>query len=93
MLALQDVELQQAEIDGLAREAAQAVVAAGERVPLEGDVVEHLAEGDGHHREVDAAPAHDQRAEQRAGDAAQQRAEQQASGVLCATNFSARPAP
>ena len=33
------------------------VVAAGQRAPLEGDVIEHLAEGDRHHREVNAAAA------------------------------------
>ena len=68
----QDVELEEAEVDRLAREAAQAVVAAGERAPLEGDVVEHLAEGDRHHGEIDAAPPHDQQAEDRAADAAEQ---------------------
>src|SRR5258708_11155188 len=34
-----------------------------QRAPLKGDVVKHLAEGDRHHGEIDAAPSHDQRAE------------------------------
>ena len=49
-----------AEIDRLAREAAQAVVAAGQRTPLERDVIEHLPERDRHHREIDAAPPYDE---------------------------------
>ena len=51
----------EAEIDRHAVPAGQAVVAAGDRVPAEGDEIEHLAEGDGHHREIDAAQPHDQR--------------------------------
>src|ERR1700751_882374 len=58
----------------LSREAAQAVVASGHRAPLKGDVVEDLAEGDGDHGEVNAAPAGDKRAEQRPGNAAEERA-------------------
>src|SRR5581483_7775987 len=77
-VVVQDVEAQEAELDRLARKAAQAVVAAGERRPLEGDVIEHLAEGDGDHGEIDAAAMHHQRAEQRAGDAAKERSHEQA---------------
>src|SRR5208282_3501570 len=42
----------------LSRKAPQAVVASGERVPLESDVVEDLAKRDCDHCEVNAAPAH-----------------------------------
>ncbi len=90
----QDVDGEQAEIEGLARKAAQAVIAAGQRAPLEGDVVEHLAEGDGDHGEIDAAPAHDERAQERAGDAPRAACRSRSeSGVLRAMNFSDRPAP
>src|SRR6516164_6142327 len=68
----QDVDREQAEVERLAREAAQTVVAAGDRAPLERDVVEHLPERDRHHREIDAAPAYDQRTERGADEAAQQ---------------------
>ena len=54
-------------------EAAQPVIAAGERAPLEGDVIEDLAEGDRHHREIDAAAMDDERAQDRAGEPAQER--------------------
>ncbi len=70
----ENVDLEGAEIQRLAREAAQPVVAAGDRAPLEGDVVEDLPEGDRHHGEVDAAPADDQCAQERAGNAAEQHA-------------------
>src|SRR5207248_4537795 len=56
----ENVELEGAEIDRLAREAAQAIVAAGQRTPLERDVIEHLPERDRHHREIDAAPPYDE---------------------------------
>src|SRR6185437_2137379 len=62
-VVVEDVELEEAEIERLAMEAAQAVVAAGQRAPLEGDVVEHLAECDRHHGEIDATPAHQQQSE------------------------------
>ena len=55
---------------------AQAVEAAGEIVPAIGEVIPELAEGDRAHGEIDAAAAHDQHAEQRAGHAAEQRAGQ-----------------
>jgi len=58
-------------------EAAQPVVPPGQAAPLEGDVIEHLPERDRHHREVDAAPAHDERAEHRAGNTAHKRADQE----------------
>ena len=38
----------------------QAVLAAGDAVRLDGDEPEHLAEGDGHQRVVDAAPVRDE---------------------------------
>ena len=66
--------MERAEIQRLALEAAQAVVAAGHRAPLERDVIKHLAEGDRHHGEIDAAAAHQQHAKQRADDAAEERA-------------------
>ena len=69
--------LKSAEIERLTREAAQAVVAAGQRAPLKGDVVEHLAERDRHHGEIDAAPPHDQGAEDGAAEAAQQHSQHQ----------------
>ena len=72
IVVVQRCRSEKAEIERLAREAAQPVIAAGQVAPLVGDVVAHLAEGDRHHREIDAAAAHHQRAEQRAGDAAQQ---------------------
>ena len=80
---------EEAEIERLAREAAQPVIAAGERAPLEGDVVEHLAEGDRHHGEIDAAPAHDERAEDRAGEAAEQRAADRAPAACSCARISA----
>src|ERR1700686_1333146 len=64
-------------MERLAREIAQAIVAAGERAPLESDVVEHLPEGDRHHGEIDAAPADHQRTEHRAGETAKPRAGKQ----------------
>src|SRR4029077_1902316 len=70
-----DVEPEGAEIDRVAGESAQSVVAAGQRTPLKGDVIEHLAESDRHHREVDAASSHDQGAENRAANAAEQHPE------------------
>src|SRR3954454_19609235 len=45
----ENVELEQAKVDRLTREAAQAVIAAGQRTPLKRDIVKHLAESDGHH--------------------------------------------
>ena len=68
----ENVELEQAEVDRLTREAAQAVVAARQRTPLKCDVVEYLAESDRHHGEIDATPPHDERAENGAANAAQQ---------------------
>ncbi len=73
----QDVDPGDAEIERLARKAAQPVVAAGDGAPLERDVVEDLPERDGDHREVDAASPCDERAQQCAGNAAEQRAAQQ----------------
>ena len=73
----EDVDLEGAEIERLAGEAAQAVIAAGQRAPLEGDVVEHLAERDRHHGEIDTAPPHDQGAEDGAAEAAQQHSQDQ----------------
>ncbi len=67
----ENVDRGKAEMERLAREATQPVVAAGKRAPPEGDVVEHLAEGDRDHGEIDAAAMHDERAEDRAGDPAQ----------------------
>src|SRR6266403_263885 len=64
----ENVELEEAEIERLARKAAQAVVAAGYRTPLERDVIKHLAERDRHHRKIDAAPPHDQGAENGAAE-------------------------
>src|SRR3984893_8164612 len=64
-------------MERLAREASQAVVAAGDGAPLERDVIEHLPERDGDHGEINAAAAHDQRSEDRAGDTAHQHAAQQ----------------
>ena len=60
-----DVELSEAEIDRQAMPAGQPVVAAGHRVPAEGDEIEDLAERDRHHREIDAAQLDDQRADDR----------------------------
>src|SRR5262249_50558535 len=68
----EDVDREQPEIERLAGEAAQSVISSGQRAPLEGDIVEDLAERDGDHGEVDAAPAHDERAQQGAGNAAEQ---------------------
>ena len=68
------------------------VVAAGHRAPLECDVVKHLAEGDRHHGEIDAAPPHDQRAENRAGRRRRAACRAtSASGVLGARNLSVKP--
>ena len=75
-LALGDIEREPAEADRLAMKIAQAVEAAGEIVPAIGEVIPELAEGDRAHGEIDAAAAHDQHAEQRAGQTAEQRAGQ-----------------
>ena len=45
----------------------QAVLAAGDAVRLDGDEPEHLAEGDGHQRVVDAAPVRDEERDEGAG--------------------------
>ena len=74
---VQNVGGPHAQIQRLALEAAQPVVTAGQRVPAKGNEVEHLTEGDGHHGEVDAAPAHDQSTEQCSGDTTKHGAEQQ----------------
>ena len=64
----ENVDFGEAEIDRHALPAGQPVIAAGDRVPAIGDEIEHLAEGDRHHREIDAAQAHDQHADDRRGD-------------------------
>ena len=92
-VVVQDVDVERAEIQRLALEAAQAVVAAGHRAPLERDVIKHLAEGDRHHGEIDAAAAHQQHAKQRADDAAEEHAGMTATGVLGTTHLRTKPAP
>ena len=52
-------------VDRQALEVEQPVLAAGHRVPLDRDEPEHLAEGDGEQRVVDAAPVRDERRHQR----------------------------
>ncbi len=49
-------------------DAAEAVLAAGHRGPAEGDDVEHRRQGERQQREIDAAPAQDQHAEQAGND-------------------------
>ena len=57
----------------------QPVLAAGDAVPLDGDEPEHLAEGDGQQRVVDAAPVRDEQRHHRAQQPGRhQRAEQAA---------------
>jgi len=63
LVVAQDIDGRETQIDRYAPPAGQAVIAAGDRVPLIGDEVEDLAEGDRHHREIDAAQAHDQGAD------------------------------
>ena len=70
----QDIDREEAEIDRLAGEAAQTVVAAGHRAPLERDVIKHLSKRDRDHGKIDAAPAHEQHAQEGPGDAAEQHA-------------------
>src|SRR5216683_8360883 len=48
-----DIDREKAEVERLARKAAQAIVAAGQRTPLERDIIEYLPERDRHHGEVD----------------------------------------
>ena len=55
-----DVQPGKTEVDGQTVPAGQAIVAAGYRIPAEGDVVEHLAERDGDHGKINAAQANDQ---------------------------------
>ena len=50
-------------LSGMRVQPSQAVIAARHVIPAEGDEVEHLAEGDRHHGEIDAAQANDQRAD------------------------------
>ena len=50
------------------RDVQQPVLPAGDGVPLDGDEPEHLAERDGHQREVDAAPVRQEAGHDRAGD-------------------------
>jgi hypothetical protein len=66
-------DLEAAEVQRLTRETGQAILAAGDLVPAHGDEVEQLAERDRDHREVNAALAHHQRAEQGCGDSGCQR--------------------
>src|SRR5580704_16374523 len=70
-LVMLDIENERTYCDRLAVEIAQPVEATGKIVPAIGEVVPQLAERDGAHREIDAAPARDQKAEQRAGHAAE----------------------
>ena len=72
--------------------AGQAVVAAGHRVPAEGDEIEHLAEGDRHHREIDAAQPNDQRADDRGRDRADGDADQRCRGACSARRYLMRHA-
>src|SRR5262249_41082277 len=69
----EDVDGRDPQMERLPRESAQSVIAARDPAPLERDVVEHLAEGNGHHRKIDTAPPRDQRTEQRAGYTTQKR--------------------
>src|ERR1700722_13949492 len=57
-------------------EVAQSVKTAGKAVPAISQVVPELPEGDGAHREINAAAAHDQKPEQRPGQTTEQRAGQ-----------------
>src|SRR6185437_1938577 len=69
LLVMQDVELEEAEIDRLPAPARKPVIAACDIVPAVGDEVEHLAEGDSHHREINAAQPDNQHADNcRRGD-------------------------
>jgi len=56
------------EVDRHAAPVRQSVVAAGDAVPAEGDKIENLAEGDRHHREIDAAQMNDQPPDNRRGN-------------------------
>ena len=62
-------------MDVLPAEPGKAVLAASHLVPAHHDEVEKLADRDGDHGEIDAAPAHHQRPEQGRGDAADQGAD------------------
>ena len=59
---VEDVDFGEAEIERHAGPGAHPVIAPGRRAPLEGDVIEHLAEGDAAHREINAAQPYDQQA-------------------------------
>src|SRR5207247_10471077 len=69
-LVMGNVDGEPGELNRLALEPAESVIAAGDRVPAKYDEIEDLAEGDGHHGEIDAAQAHDERADDRASKGA-----------------------
>ena len=76
-IALQ-VERGDAEGDGQPLDLEQAVLAAGDAVRLDGDEPEHLPEGDGHQRVVDAAPVRDEERDQHAAESRRQHGDREA---------------
>ena len=65
------------QMQGVARKPGQAVVAPCHRLPANGDEIEHLADGNRDHGEVNAAPPHRDGRKHRGDDAAEQGAPQQ----------------
>ena len=93
LVVAQYVDPGEAEIERHALPAGQPVIAAGERHPAEGDEVEYLAEGNGDHREVNAAQAHDQAPMAAAANMPTMIPARMASGVLGTRYLIIMPAP
>src|SRR6516164_1681283 len=70
---VEDIQGGDAQMQWLAVEWTQAIIASGDRRPLEGDVIKYLAEGDSNHGKINTAPTHDQGAQHRASEPARQR--------------------
>src|SRR5262249_14875912 len=83
----QDVDLEEPKMERLAGESTQAVIAAGERAPLQRNIIKHLTESDGDHREIDTSSASDQRTQQRADDSAEQHAHDKRHRCACRQEF------
>ena len=75
LVVVENIERGKAEMQRLTVPGRQAIVTAGEIAPLEGDEIEHLAEGDGAHGEIDPAQANDQRPDDRRSRGAEHDAE------------------
>ena len=65
-LVAHQLDREEAEIGRQAFDVQQAVLTAGDAVPFDRDEPEHLAEGDGEQRVIDAAPVRDEGRHRRA---------------------------